>query len=115
MTRLVVLVALVVAIAGGLELAHAESGLASWYGKESGRYTASGARFNPEGPTCAMRTRRWRWVVVTDLATGRSARCYVNDYGPAAWTGRVIDVSHGVAGALGFAGQGTARVEVVDQ
>jgi rare lipoprotein A (peptidoglycan hydrolase) len=62
-----------------------------------------------------MRTRRWRWVVVTVLATGRSARCYVNDYGPAASTGRLIVVSHGVAGQFGFAGRGTARVQVVDE
>jgi len=92
--------------------ASAESGLASWYGAESGRQTASGQRFHPEGATCAMRTHHWRWVTVTVLATGRSARCYVNDFGPASWTGRVIDVSHGIARELGFVGAGVARVSV---
>lgn len=91
---------------------HAADGIASWYGAESGRWTASGQRFNPEGPTCAMRTRAWRWVTVTMLSTGVSARCYVNDFGPARRTGRLIDVSHGVARSLGLLRSGTARVRV---
>jgi peptidoglycan lytic transglycosylase len=93
-------------------LAFAQTGTASWYGAESGTRTASGQRFNPEGSTCAMRTHAWRWVTVTVLSTGRSERCYVNDYGPAAWTGKLIDVSHGIARRLGFAGAGIARVRV---
>lgn len=92
--------------------AHAQNGRASWYGSESGNRTASGARFNPMGQTCAMRTHNWRWVTVTVTATGRSVRCYVNDYGPAKWTGKLIDVSRGVARQLGFERAGTARVEV---
>lgn len=93
-------------------LAMAQEGQASWYGTESGTRTASGQHFNPEGSTCAMRTHAWRWVTVTVLATGVSARCYVNDFGPAAWTGRLIDVSHGIARQLGFVGAGHARVRV---
>lgn len=87
-------------------------GMASWYGRESGPRTASGARFHHLGATCAMRTHAWRWVMVTVLATGKSARCYVNDYGPATWTRRIIDVSEGVALELGFKGRGVARVRV---
>lgn len=87
----------------------AQTGRASWYGSESGTRTASGARFNPMGRTCAMRTHNWRWLTVTVLATGRSARCYVNDYGPAKWTGKLIDVSRGVARELAFERAGTAR------
>lgn len=86
--------------------------MASWYGSESGNRTASGERFNPMGMTCAMRTHNWRTVTVTVLATGKSAQCRVNDYGPAAWTGKLIDVSRGMAIALGFAGRGVARVRV---
>jgi rare lipoprotein A len=90
----------------------AQEGMASWYGAESGSQTASGQRFNPEGSTCAMRTHSWHWVTVTVIATGASARCYVNDFGPAARTGRLIDVSHGIAHQLGFVSAGVARVRV---
>jgi rare lipoprotein A len=90
----------------------AQEGMASWYGAESGTKTASGQRFNPEGETCAMRTHAWRWVTVTAIANGASARCYVNDFGPAARTGRLIDVSLGVARRLKFVGAGVARVSV---
>jgi rare lipoprotein A len=105
------------ALAGALLCAlftpsRADDGIASWYGAESGRWTASGARFDPEGPTCAMRTRAWRWVTVTVIATGRSARCYVNDFGPARYTHRLIDVSHGMARSLGLLRSGTAQVRV---
>lgn len=98
--------------ASGASPARAETGLASWYGAESGRRTASGERFEPAGMTCAMRTRAWRTVLVTVLATGRSAHCRVNDYGPAKRTGRLIDVSHGVATRLGFVRAGVVRVSV---
>jgi rare lipoprotein A len=92
--------------------AKAAEGRASWYGAESGTQTSSGQRFDPEGNTCAMRTHNWRWVRVTVIATGATARCYVNDFGPAAWTGKLIDVSHGIARQLGFVGAGVARVRV---
>ncbi len=94
--------------------AKAETGIASFYGgKHHGRLTASGERFNANAMTCAMRRRDWGVVVtVTVLATGRTARCRVNDYGPAKWTGRIIDVSHGMARALGFERAGLARVSV---
>jgi rare lipoprotein A len=91
---------------------HAAEGIASWYGSESGRATASGERFHPDAMTCAMRTHNWHVVRVTVLATGKSASCRINDYGPAARTGRLIDVSHGMAVELGFVGQGLARVRV---
>jgi rare lipoprotein A len=95
--------------------AAAIEGMASWYGAESGRQTASGERFDPQGATCAMRSYRRgerRSVRVTVIATGKSAVCRVNDFGPAKWTGRIIDVSHGIARELGFAGAGVARVSV---
>lgn len=87
-------------------------GMASWYGYESGTQTASGQRFNPKKMTCAMRTHKWRWVTVTVIATGKSARCWVNDYGPAKRTRRLIDVAMAVAEALDFKSAGTARVRV---
>lgn len=95
--------------------AKAETGLASWYGAESGPKTASSERFDPNGMTCAMRSYRrgqQRSVRVTVIATGRSAVCRVNDHGPAAWTGKIIDVSAGMAKVLGFYSQGVARVHI---
>lgn len=90
-------------------------GMASWYGAESGPKTASGERFDPNGMTCAMRSYRrgqQRSVRVTVIKTGRSAVCRVNDHGPALWTGKVIDVSAGMAKVLGFYSHGVARVRV---
>lgn len=89
---------------------HAETCIASWYGAESGRQTASGERFHPEGISCAHKTRPFGSVVtVTLLATGRSISCRINDRGPFI-KGRCIDLSHGAANALGMGG--TARVSV---
>lgn len=95
-----------------LGAAFAETGLASHYGRESGPKTASGEPFNPDKLTCAMRTHNWRWVTVTNKANGKSIRCWVNDFGPAAWTGKIIDVSTAAAKALGFYSAGVARVMV---
>ena len=95
--------------------AQAQVGKASWYGAESGPRTASGERFDPNGMTCAMRSYRrgqQRSVRVTVLSTGRSAVCRVNDHGPAAWTGKIIDVSAGMAKVLGFYSAGVAKVRV---
>lgn len=90
--------------------AHAETCIASWYGRESGPRTASGERFNPNGMTCAHKTRPFGSVVtVTHLGTGRSIQCRINDRGPFV-TGRCIDLARGAAHALGMSG--TAKVEV---
>lgn len=105
--------ALAVALLCAPLTAHAETGMASWYGFESGTRTPSGERFNPRAMTCAQRVRRFgHSVKVTAIATGKSATCRVNDHGPAKWTGRIIDVSLGMAIALGFKHRGTARVRV---
>lgn len=95
-----------------ISLTRTQTGMATWYGSESGRQTSSGARFNPEGDTCAMRSHAYRWVTVTVVRTGKSARCYQNDYGPARHTGNLIDVSHGVARRLGMLSAGRVRVVV---
>ena len=90
-------------------------GMASWYGSESGARTASGERFDPSGMTCAMRSYRRgqkRTVTVTVISTGKSARCRINDHGPAKWTGKIIDVSAGMEIKLGFYTRGTAKVRV---
>lgn len=90
--------------------ARAETCTASWYGAESGKRTANGERFRPEGISCAHKTRPFGSVVtVTLLATGRAIACRINDRGPFV-RGRCIDLSHGAARALGMGG--TAKVSV---
>lgn len=92
-----------------------ETGFASWCGRESGTRTASGEHFDERGDTCAMRSYRpgqRRTVTVTVIATGKSARCRVNDRGPSAKTGRLIDVSLGMAKKLDFVRTGVVRVTV---
>jgi rare lipoprotein A len=42
---------------------------------------------------------------------GRTIIVIVNDRGPAAWTGRVLDLARGPAAAIGLVGPGVARVE----
>lgn len=107
MYRLLLAAALLCA---SVSTAYAETCIASWYGRESGPRTASGERFNPDGMTCAHKTRPFGSVVtVTHLGTGRSIQCRINDRGPFV-RGRCIDLAQGAARALGMGG--TARVEV---
>lgn len=93
-------------------LAHTVEGRASWYGNEHhGRRTASGEIFNQYAMTCAHRSLPFGTrVTVTNKANGRSATCRITDRGPAAWTGKIIDVSRGMAEALGMLRSGTANV-----
>jgi len=89
----------------------ARAEIASWYGSESGRYTASGERFRPEAFTCAHRT----YAFGTHLRVtyrGRSVVCRVNDRGPARWTGSSIDLSKGAARAIGLIPAGRGRVSI---
>lgn len=88
---------------------HGILGLASWYGSESGSRTANGERFNPNGLTIAMRSRDFGRRYVATFG-GRSVVVRLTDYGPAAWTGRQVDVSREVASRLNFLRRGTARI-----
>ncbi|OCC05096.1 hypothetical protein BA190_09275 [Labrys sp. WJW] len=105
----------VLAAAGALSCAiittgKAETGVASWYGSESGSRTANGERFPTSERTCAHRTARFgSRLHVTDLRTGRAVVCRVNDRGPFI-RGRVIDLNPASARALGMSG--TAKVRV---
>jgi peptidoglycan lytic transglycosylase len=84
------------------------SGIASFYGNESGSKTASGQRFNENAMTAAHRslpfgtklrvTRGDRSVIVT-----------INDRGPFV-RGRVLDLSTGAARAIGLTGAGVGHV-----
>lgn len=90
--------------------ASAETGIASWYGRESGRRTANGETFPTAEQTGAHRRARFGTRLrVTDLRSGRSIVCRCNDRGPFI-AGRIIDLNPASARALGMSG--TARVRV---
>ena len=90
--------------------ATAETGIASWYGRESGHRTANGEPFPTAERTCAHRSVHFGTKLrVTDISTGRSIVCRVNDRGPFV-AGRVIDLNPASARALGMTG--TARVRL---
>lgn len=92
---------------------YAESGVASWYGWESGNRTAMGRAFDPAGLTAAHRTLPLPTTVhVLNLDNNRSVVVVVNDRGPFV-EGRLIDLSHGAAQHIGMSRTGTARVTVV--
>lgn len=90
-----------------------EVGLASWYGDAfHAKATANGELFDMTTMTAAHKTLPLPSIVeVTHLGNGRRIRVRVNDRGPFV-QGRIIDLSRAAASALGFAGQGLARVRV---
>lgn len=92
---------------------NAGSLLASWYGggEYLNRRTANGERFDPRALTCAHRTLPFGAMLLVSRA-GRSVAVRVNDRGPAAWTGRALDLSRGAAAQLAMLGAGVARVNV---
>jgi rare lipoprotein A len=87
---------------------HSFSGMASFYGNESGSKTASGARFNQNAMTCAHRSLPFGTKLRVTHG-GRSVVVTVNDRGPFI-RGRVLDLSTGAARAVGLTGAGVGRV-----
>lgn len=91
---------------------YTETGIASWYGSESGNRTAMGTRFNPQGITAAHKTLPLpAKVKVTNLRNGRSVVVTVNDRGPFT-KNRLIDLSHGAAKKIGLDKQGVTKVRI---
>jgi rare lipoprotein A (peptidoglycan hydrolase) len=85
------------------------SGPASWYGPGfDGHPTASGAIFDQEAPTVASKELPLGTILLIHYQ-GRSVLALVNDRGPYV-RGRVLDLSHGVAAALGTLHAGVAPV-----
>lgn len=84
--------------------------VASWYGTESGDTTANGEPFNGTSMTAAMPSRKYLGRTYRVTRKDKSVTVRINDVGPAAWTGRGIDVSKAVARKLGFIRAGTASV-----
>lgn len=98
---------------------YSEEGLASWYGYESGRMTANGEAFNPDGLSAAHKYLPIpMFAKVTNLENRKSVIVRVNDRGPfpsvhnARSGERIVDLSMGAAKRLGFYGKGVARVRV---
>ena len=96
-----------------------EEGIASWYGYESGRMTANGEVFNPNGLTAAHKFLPIpMFVEVTNLENKKSIIVRVNDRGPFPSEqnpksgDRIIDLSLEAAKRLGFFQKGIARVKV---
>ena len=90
-----------------------EVGEASWYGPSfNGKRTASGHTFDETKMTAAHRTLPLgSKVKVTNLNNGKSVEVEINDRGPYT-KGRVIDLCHAAAKALGIREDGTARVSI---
>jgi peptidoglycan lytic transglycosylase len=84
------------------------SGMASYYGNESGSKTASGQRFNQNAMTCAHRSLPFGTRLKVTHGD-RSVVVTVNDRGPFI-RGRVLDLSTAAARAVGLTGAGVGRV-----
>jgi len=84
------------------------SGMASYYGNESGSRTASGQRFNQNAMTAAHRSLPFGTKLRVTHG-GQSVIVTINDRGPFI-RGRVLDLSTGAARAIGLTGAGVGRV-----
>ena len=88
----------------------ASTGIASFY--TEGQQTASGEKFDTHDLTAAHPTLPFGTRLrVTNVASGRSVTVRINDRGPYV-PGRVVDVSHSAADALGMVGSGIAKVKL---
>ena len=84
------------------------SGMASFYGNESGSKTASGQRFNQNALTAAHRTLPFGTKLRVTHG-GRSVVVTINDRGPFVH-GRVLDLSTAAAREVGITSAGVGRV-----
>ena len=90
-----------------------QRGIGSWYGRKfHGQRTSSGETYDMYAMTAAHATLPIpSYTRVTNLANGRSVIVRINDRGPF-HSGRLIDLSYAAAYRLGYAGAGSASVEV---
>ena len=84
------------------------SGVASFYGNESGSQTASGQRFNQNALTCAHRSLPFG-TKLRVTHKGQSVVVTINDRGPFI-KGRVLDLSTAAARAVGLTASGVGHV-----
>lgn len=103
----------VLVVASAAAPAHAETGIASFYGgRHHGLKMANGQRFDQWSDSCAHKSHRFGTRLrVTDGVTGRSVACVVRDRGPFI-RGRIVDLSVAGARELGIARRGVAPVTV---
>lgn len=100
--------------AGVPEPGYTETGIASWYGHPyHGRPAADGEIYDMETLVAAHRTLPFNtWVRVENLSNNRSVEVRIIDRGPFI-DGRIIDLSHAAATAIGMEVSGTAEVRMV--
>lgn len=93
--------------------AHAATMKTSFYGggEKLNKHTANGEVFKSHGLTAAHRTLRLGTKLRVTYGR-KSVVVRVNDRGPAAWTGRQLDLSKGAAQVLGFVKAGVVHVRV---
>lgn len=92
----------------------AEYGKASFYtvASNGGRQTASGDKLDDNGFTAAHKSLPFGTEVrVTRLSTGHSVIVKINNRGPFI-KGRIVDLSHAAAKALGLLTDGVCRVKL---
>ena len=91
----------------------AEVGIASYYASfHEGRLTASGVPYDGKRLTCAHKRLPFGTRLrVTDVESGRSVVCLVNDRGPFV-KGRIVDLSAAAAKRLGIGDQGVVKVRI---
>jgi rare lipoprotein A len=87
------------------------SGIASFYGNESGSKTASGQHFNQNAMTAAHRSLPFGTRLKVTHGD-RSVVVTINDRGPFV-RGRVLDLSKGAARVIGLGGVGRVVAEVM--
>lgn len=85
--------------------------LATWY--ESGRRTANGEHFNPNGMTVAHKKLPFNTMIrVTNPKNGNSILVRVNDRGPFV-KGRELDLARGAARAIGMKSTEKLHMEIL--
>lgn len=96
-----------------LDLGVKARGIASWYGADfHGLATASGEVYDMEALTGAHRTLPLGTVVkVTNVVNGKQVLVRINDRGPYV-KGRIVDLSHAAARALGMVADGITPVQL---
>ncbi len=104
---------LIAAVVSPLAAAQAQTGVASYYSELS--TTASGRSYSSGAMVAAHRSHPFGTKLrVKNLRNGRSVVVTVVDRGPFI-KGRIIDLSKGAAGALGFSGLTRVHFAVMGQ
>jgi rare lipoprotein A len=88
---------------------------ASFYGYgdyTAGNLTASGEVFNPYDYTAASTV--YPFGTVLEVCYDGCVQVRVNDYGPAPWTGRSLDLSYQAAADIGMFYVGVDEVQVTE-